>query len=67
MKIGVQIHPQNTTTAAMREAWQRPTPWASIPSGSGTSVVTTSLIDEAGQPTAAVRDEILGIFTSRLQ
>lgn len=22
MKIGVQIHPQGTTTAAMREAWQ---------------------------------------------
>ena len=30
------------------------------------SVVTAHLIDEAGQPTIAARDEILAFFTSRL-
>jgi hypothetical protein len=30
------------------------------------SVVTTHLIDEAGQPTLAARDEILAFFASRL-
>jgi len=29
-------------------------------------VVTAHLIDEAGQPTIAARDEILSFFTSRL-
>ncbi len=36
--------------------------WLGVPH----SVVTTSLIDEAGQPTAAARDEILGILSHRL-
>lgn len=31
------------------------------------SVVTAHLIDEAGQPTVAARDEILGFFAERLQ
>jgi dienelactone hydrolase len=31
------------------------------------SVVTVHLVDEAGQPTAAARDEILGFFAQRLQ
>jgi dienelactone hydrolase len=31
------------------------------------SVVTAHLIDEAGQPTVAARDEILGFFQNRLQ
>jgi len=31
------------------------------------SVVTAHLIDEAGQPTVAARDEILGFFTTRLR
>jgi dienelactone hydrolase len=31
------------------------------------SVVTAHLIDEAGQPTIAARDEILGFFTERLR
>jgi hypothetical protein len=30
------------------------------------SVVTAHLIDEAGQPTIAARDEILAFFTTRL-
>jgi hypothetical protein len=30
------------------------------------SVVTAHLIDEAGQPTIAARDEILAFFTRRL-
>jgi hypothetical protein len=30
------------------------------------SVVTAHLIDEAGQPTIAARDEILSFFTQRL-
>lgn len=30
------------------------------------SVVTAHLIDEAGQPTVAARDEILSFFASRL-
>jgi hypothetical protein len=30
------------------------------------SVVTAHLIDEAGQPTIAARDEILAFFTDRL-
>jgi hypothetical protein len=30
------------------------------------SVVTAHLIDEAGQPTIAARDEILSFFTHRL-
>jgi hypothetical protein len=30
------------------------------------SVVTAHLIDEAGQPTIAARDEILAFFTQRL-
>ena len=30
------------------------------------SVLTTSLIDEAGQPTAAARDEVIGFFRARL-
>jgi hypothetical protein len=30
------------------------------------SVVTAHLIDEAGQPTIAARDEILSFFASRL-
>jgi hypothetical protein len=30
------------------------------------SVVTVHLIDEAGQPTVAARDEILGFFATRL-
>lgn len=34
--------------------------------GTPHSVVTTSLIDEAGQPTAAARDEILDFFARRL-
>ena len=34
--------------------------------GSPHSVLTTSLIDEAGQPTAAARDEILDFFRARL-
>ena len=36
--------------------------WLGVPH----SVVTTSLIDEAGQPTVAARDEILGFFSHRL-
>ena len=36
--------------------------WTGVPH----SVVTTCLIDEAGQPTIAARDEILGFFTTRL-
>lgn len=36
--------------------------WLGVPH----SVVTTSLIDEAGQPTAAARDEILAFFAQRL-
>jgi dienelactone hydrolase len=35
--------------------------------GSPHSVVTTSLIDEADQPTAAARDEILAFFAQRLR
>jgi hypothetical protein len=31
------------------------------------SVVTAHLIDEAGQPTLAARDEILAFFAQRLQ
>jgi hypothetical protein len=31
------------------------------------SVVTAHLIDEAGQPTVAARDEILAFFASRLR
>jgi hypothetical protein len=31
------------------------------------SVVTAHLIDEAGQPTIAARDEIIGFFAQRLQ
>lgn len=31
------------------------------------SVVTAHLIDEAGQPTIAARDEILGFFADRLK
>ena len=34
--------------------------------GAPHSVVTTCLIDEAGEPTAAIRDEILAFFASRL-
>lgn len=34
--------------------------------GAPHSVVTTCLIDESGEPTAAVRDEILAFFASRL-
>ncbi|MDQ3756246.1 MAG: dienelactone hydrolase family protein [Actinomycetota bacterium] len=40
-----------------------PVGWTGVPH----SVVTTSLIDEAGQPTVAARDEILGFFARRLQ
>jgi dienelactone hydrolase len=36
--------------------------WVGVPH----SVVTTSLIDEAGQPTASARDEILSFFRARL-
>lgn len=36
--------------------------WVGVPH----SVVTTSLIDEAGQPTAQARDEILNFFATRL-
>ena len=35
--------------------------------GAPHSVVTTCLIDEAGEPTAAIRDEILGFFAMRLR
>jgi hypothetical protein len=31
------------------------------------SVVTAHLIDQAGQPTLAARDEILGFFAARLR
>ena len=34
--------------------------------GAPHSVVTTCLVDEAGEPTAAIRDEILAFFASRL-
>jgi len=37
--------------------------WTGVPH----SVVTTSLVDEAGHPTIQVRDEILEFFTHRLQ
>jgi hypothetical protein len=37
--------------------------WLGVPH----SVVTTCLIDESGQPTAAARDEILEFFASRLR
>jgi hypothetical protein len=37
--------------------------WLGVPH----SVVTTCLIDEAGEPTAAARDEILAYFTHRLR
>ena len=37
--------------------------WVGVPH----SVVTTSLIDEAGQPTIAARDEILAFFAHRLR
>jgi hypothetical protein len=36
--------------------------WLGVPH----SVVTTSLIDAAGEPTAAARDEILDFFRGRL-
>jgi hypothetical protein len=36
--------------------------WIGVPH----SVVTTSLIDESGQPTASARDDILAFFTERL-
>lgn len=36
--------------------------WLGVPH----SVTTTSLVDEPGQPTAAVRDEILAFFAARL-
>ncbi len=36
--------------------------WTGVPH----SVVTTSLVDEAGEPTAAIRDEILAFFAFRL-
>lgn len=39
-----------------------PSGWIGVPH----SVVTTSLIDEAGQPTAAARDEILDFLAHRL-
>ncbi len=40
-----------------------PSGWVGVPH----SVVTTNLIDEAGQPTAAARDEILDFFSVRLR
>ena len=37
--------------------------WTGVPH----SVVTTCLVDETGEPTAAIRDEILAFFASRLR
>lgn len=39
-----------------------PSGWIGVPH----SVITTSLIDEAGEPTAAARDEILDFLAHRL-
>ena len=41
-------------------------PWFSRYVPSPHSVVTVHLIDEAGQPTIAARDEILAFFAARL-
>jgi dienelactone hydrolase len=41
-------------------------PFSAVRVGCAHSVVTAHLIDEAGQPTIAARDEILSFFTQRL-
>ncbi len=49
-------------TTVLADESAGPHGWVGVPH----SVVTTSLIDEAGQPTAAARDDIIAFFSQRL-